>query len=100
MASLSVNLMQEPEGLRSASAIPRIDVISKSPGTAGVHVMQDQRSSDTSIEHWSATNHPGGHRPMPMPDETAMRAAMLYLALGDGSGVPRVAPPKACEAAV
>jgi len=52
MASLSVNLMQEPEGLRSASAIPRIDVISKSPGTAGVHVMQDQRFSDaTVIEH-------------------------------------------------
>jgi len=100
MASLSVNLMQEPEGLRSASAIPRIDVISKSPGTAGVHVMQDQRSSDTSIEHWSATNRPGGHRPMLMPDETAMRFAILCLALGDGSCVGRVAPPKAFEAAV
>ena len=32
---------------------------------------------------------------MLMPDETAMRAAILYLALGDGSCVGCVATPKA-----
>ena len=37
---------------------------------------------------------------MLMPDETAMRVAILCLALGDGSCVGRVAPPKAFETAV
>jgi hypothetical protein len=46
--------------------------------------MQDQRSSDATIEHWQhwpATNHPGGHRAMSMTEETAMCAARIAAAL-------------------
>jgi hypothetical protein len=59
----------------------RVSKIPPDAGTDGVHVMQDQRSSDATTDHWPAMNHPGGHRPMLMPEESAMRAARIAAAL-------------------
>ena len=72
------------DGGRCSGCIASNPATSKIPpgaGSVGVHVMQDQRCSEATIAHESATNPPGGHRPMLMPEESVMCAARLAAGL-------------------